>query len=206
MVERAKYIHFDGMDLAGKTTARRNFVQSTGKEWRIRHNRITPENPIHDLADSMRYDQESIYDAEVLGNLYVAALVGDIKTFQWPEEDTIQDSTILLRSLAFHTAKGTPRLREILLDLAEDHPMFNASFVLTASIEVRKRRLDSRIENQPDELSEDDFLVARKPELFVAMEDCLIDMSKQIFNSRVIDTSELSPEAVVSIIRGSLKF
>ena len=95
MKERPYYLHFEGMDLAGKTTATQNFIKSTGSEWDIRRNSLSRENPIHILADSLR--KAEVYDAEVLGNLYVAALMADIRLFQWPDKNTIQDSTIFFR-------------------------------------------------------------------------------------------------------------
>jgi hypothetical protein len=46
MTENASYIHFEGMDLAGKTTATQNFIMSTGTEWDMRHNSLSKENPM----------------------------------------------------------------------------------------------------------------------------------------------------------------
>jgi len=198
MKERPLYVHFEGMDLAGKTTATNNFIKQSGKEWDIRRNSIVPENPIYLLADSLR--RADAYDAEVLGNLYVAALMADIRTFKWPDKDTIQDSTIILRSLAFHTVRGTPRIKDVLIDMLPYHPKFDASFVFTASIEERLRRLEMRAKNQPDQISAEDLLVRDKPEKFLAMEACLIDFSRQCFHSVVIDTSTLTPDMVVGKI------
>jgi thymidylate kinase len=195
MKERAQYIHIEGMDLAGKTTATHNFIDRTGRDWDVRRNSIVPENPIYLLADSLR--RADAYDAEVLGNLYVAALMGDIRTFEWPDKDTIQDSTILLRSIAFHTVKGTPRVVEVLQELAPKHPKFDASFVFTADIETRLRRLQSRMDNQPEQVSPEDLLVIDKPEMFMAMEAALIDLARNSFHSVIIDTSTLTPDAVV---------
>ena len=172
MTEKAQYIHIEGMDLAGKTTAIQNFIKRTGREWDVRRNSIVPDNPMYLLADSLR--RADAYDAEVLGNLYVAALMGDIRTFEWPNKDTIQDSTILLRSIAFHTVKGTPRVVEVLQELAPQHPIFDASFVFTADIETRLRRLQSRMDNQPEQISPEDLLVRDKPRKFMAMETALI--------------------------------
>jgi thymidylate kinase len=195
MKERAQYIHIEGMDLAGKTTATHNFIDRTGRDWDVRRNSIVPENPIYLLADSLR--RADAYDAEVLGNLYVAALMGDIRTFEWPDKDTIQDSTILLRSIAFHTVKGTPRIVEVLQEWAPKHPKFDASFVFTADIETRLRRLQSRMDNQPEQVSPEDLLVRDKPEMFMAMEAALIDLARNSFHSVIIDTSTLTPDAVV---------
>ncbi len=198
MKERAFYIHFEGMDLGGKTTATQNFINSTGREWEVRRNSIVPNNPIYLLADSLR--RADAYDAEVLGNLYVAALMADIRSFRWPEKDTIQDSTIILRSLAFHTVGGTPRIKEVLIDMLPYHPKFDASFVFTASLEERLRRLEMRARNQPDQISAEDLLVRDKPEKFLAMEACLIDFSTKCFHSVIIDTTSLTPDMVVGKI------
>lgn len=192
------------MDLAGKTTATQNFIKSTGSEWEIRRNSLTRENPIHLLADSLR--KTEVYDAEVLGNLYVAALMADIRSFQWPDRDTIQDSTIILRSIAFHTVRGTPRIREVLLDLLPEHPKFDASFVFTASIEERVKRLQQRIAMAPHEVSAEDMMVVNKPEKFVAMEAALIDTSRMAFHSVIVDTSSLTPDMVVGVINENFKF
>jgi len=193
--DRAQYIHIEGMDLAGKTTATHNFIKNTGREWDIRRNSIVPNNPIYILADSLR--RADAYDAEVLGNLYVAALMGDIRSFEWPDKDTIQDSTILLRSIAFHTVKGTPRIVEVFHEMAPQHPKFDASFVFTADIETRLRRLQSRMENEPCQISSEDLLVRDKPEKFIAMEAALIDLARNSFHSVIIDTSTLTPNMVV---------
>ena len=195
---KSQYIHIEGMDLAGKTTATQNFIKQTGREWDVRRNSIVPDNPMYLLADSLR--RADAYDAEVLGNLYVAALIGDIRTFTWPEKDTIQDSTILLRSIAFHTVKGTPRIVEVLQELAPLYPKFDASFVFTANIETRLLRLQRRIDNQPEQISPEDLLVRDKPEMFMAMEAALIDLSKNSFHSVIIDTSTLTPDMVVQKI------
>jgi len=204
MKERPYYLHFEGMDLAGKTTATQNFIKSTGSEWDIRRNSLSRENPIHILADSLR--KAEVYDAEVLGNLYVAALMADIRLFQWPDKNTIQDSTIILRSIAFHTVRGTPRIREVLLDLLPEHPKFDSSFVFTASIEERVKRLQQRIVVAPHEVSEEDMMVIHKPEKFMAMEAALIDTSRMAFHSVIVDTSTLTPDMVVGVINDNFPF
>ncbi len=202
MKQRPLYIHFEGMDLAGKTTATKNFIEQSGREWGIRRNSIVSDNPIYQLADSLR--RADAYDAEVLGNLYVAALMGDIRTFEWPDRDTIQDSTIILRSLAFHTIRGTPRIKDILIDMLPYHPKFDASFVFTASIEERLKRLEMRTQYQPDQIAAEELLVLAKPKKFLEMEAYLVDFSKKHFHSMVIDTSTLTPDMVVGMIAENL--
>jgi thymidylate kinase len=202
MAERSRYLHFEGMDLAGKTTATRNFAESTGSEWEIRKGSISSENPIYSLAKSL--GKTGIYDAEILGNLYTVALMADIHSFQWPDKNTIQDSTTILRSIAFHTVRGTPRIREVLFDLLPNHPRFDASFVFTATIEERVRRLQKRLKENPQEVSTEDMMVIDSPEKFKEMNNVLIDLSRRAFDSKVIETSTLTPSMVTNTINGYL--
>lgn len=198
MKDKALYVHFDGMDLAGKSTATKNFITKTGRPWEIRQNSIVPNNPIYFLADSLR--RADAYDAEVLGNLYVAALMVDLRSFTWPMIDTIQDSTIFLRSLAFHSIRNTPRVAEVILGMKDQHPKFDVSFIFTASLEKRKVRLEQRMRNEPKHISPEDMMVIEKPEKFMAMEQFLVDFAKLAFNSVVIDTTNLTPELVIAQI------
>jgi hypothetical protein len=192
------YLHTDGMDLAGKTTGTKKFIEKTKTHWEIRRNSISQNNPIYLLADSLR--KEDAYDAEILGNLFTVALTADIHSFKYPEVNTIQDSTIILRSLAYHTVRGTPRITEVLRDCLGNHPTFDLSFVFTASIEARLKRLQMRIDQNPEEVAPDDLMVKNNPEKFLAMEACLIDLARQNFHSVIIDTSSLTPDVVVGII------
>jgi thymidylate kinase len=190
----ARYVHFEGMDLAGKSTATRLFAEASGTEWAVRRNSLDPDNPLFLLADSLRKDDA--YSAETLGNLYVAALMADIERYQEPESNTIQDSTILLRSLAYHTINKTPRVAEALSGLITAHPQFDQSFVFTASIASRQGRLEERMRTNPEEVAPDDLMVLRKPEKFMAMESCLVDLAQTAFHATVVDTTELNPAEV----------
>lgn len=192
------------MDLAGKSSSTQNFIKSTGVEWQVRKNSLSRENAIHMLADSLR--MENAYDAEILGNLYVVALMADVRSFQWPEQHTIQDSTIILRSIAYHTVRGTPRIKEVLIDMLPEHPKFDASFVFTASLEERIKRLQKRIGEGEQAISSEDMMVIEKPDKFMAMEAVLVDVAKQAFHSVIIDTSTLTPDMVVSEMHKNFKF
>ena len=203
-MERPYYIHVDGMDLAGKTLSIHNFIKSTGIEWQVRKNSLSKQNAIHLLAESLR--MEDTYDAEILGNLYVVALMADVRSFEWPEQHTIQDSTIILRSIAYHTVRGTPRIKEVLFDMLPEHPKFDASFVFTANMDARIRRLQKRIGEGVQTISGEDMMVIEKPDKFMAMEAILVDVAKQAFHSVIIDTSTLTPDMVVSEMHRNFKF
>lgn len=197
----AHYIHFEGMDLAGKSTATRMFAEESGEDWVVRLNSLDQDNPLFLLADSLRKDDtDSAYSAETIGNLYVAALLADIEHYETPDVNTIQDSTILLRSLAYHTINQTPGVPSALSELIPRHPQFEQSFVFTASIEARRTRLEERMRTSPEEVAPDDLMVLRKPEKFMAMERCLVDLAQTAFHATVIDTTELKPGEVSDII------
>ncbi len=182
------------MDLAGKSTATRLFAERSGEDWDVRHNSMDPSNPIFKLADSLRVDDA--YSAETLGNLYVAALQADVERFERPTVNTIQDSTILLRSTAYHVVNGTPRVVEAFQDVLPTHPRFDSSFVFKASIEARQGRPQQRMRDNPEEVAPDDLMVLRKPEKFMAMEKVLVDLATTAFGSTVIDTSRMTADEV----------
>lgn len=200
--EKSCYIHIDGMDLAGKTTAANGVAARVGGEWDIRSNSLSGDNPIYLLADQLR--KEDAYSAEILGHLYTVAMRADIFGFQWPILNTIQDSTIILRSLAYHTVSGNINITAVLDDILPVHPGFDMSFVLTASLEARRKRLDKRTLEHPEEVAPDDLMVIKKPEKFIAMEDCLLDMAVRRFRAQVIDTSSMTPDMVVSRVLENL--
>jgi hypothetical protein len=195
MQNRPHYIHLEGMDLAGKTTARHGLLAALGGAWEVRHNSLGQANPLYELADRLR--REGGLGAAPLGYLYVAALAADLEWYEPPKGNVIQDSTILLRSLAFHTVAGTPYVREALAAQLPRHPRFTRSFVLTASLEARRERLEHRRSQQATELSEDDLLVLRAPGRFLAMEQELVRLAREHFDAVVIDTSTMSESAVV---------
>ncbi len=138
---------------------------------------------------------------------YVAALRADIERYTKPAVNTIQDSTIILRSLAYHTVNKTPRVVESLQDVLPSHPRFDHSIVFTSSIRSRQQRLEQRMQDNPEEVAPDDLMVIRKPEKFIAMERCLVHLAKTAFRATVIDTTELTPkevrESVMEVVYGT---
>jgi len=194
---KAPIIHIEGMDLAGKTTARNRLARCLGG-WAVRSNRLCEHNEVFDLADRLR--REDALDADSLGHLFVAALAADLRWYETSENPLIQDSTILLRSLAYHRVNQTPGIVEALERMLPWHPRFTSSFVLTASIDVRRERLALRRAREADQVAPDDLLVESDPAMFLAMERELIDIATMHFDAKVIDTSELDEAAVTAQI------
>ncbi|MBN1262870.1 MAG: hypothetical protein JW991_00775 [Candidatus Pacebacteria bacterium] len=197
--ERAKFIHLDGMDLAGKSLIANSFASRQSAPWIVQRKSICQEeNIIRLLADSI--GRSDSFSPEILGNLYAVALMADLEMFTWPEVNTIQDSTIILRSLAFHTVSGTPRIPEVLVDMLPQHPLFDHSFILTASLEARLQRLEQRRKDRTDLVTERDLMIVAAPERFMAMEAVIVEIGRKHFHSETIDTTRLTPELVVSQI------
>ena len=191
----ANYLHIEGMDLSGKTTLAHNYAEASPLDWEVNSNALGQGNPIWELADDLR--KKDAYDAEIVGNVYVAGLMADIRGFEL-KTNTIQDSTVALRSLAYHTVRETPRLGDALRDLIKEHPHFNGSFYLAASMDARKARLQQRMRDNPEEVAPDDLMVLRSPEKFMAMEGVLREWSTKIFGSVVIDTTNMNSEMVLA--------
>lgn len=194
-------IHIEGMDLAGKSTVTR------GLAWRhpgcaVRHNALTDGNEVFELADRMRRARTS--DPETLGLLFAAAAREDLRHTKAPVGVAVQDSTIVLRSVAFYTARGMPKIRALFEELLPLHPRFGASIVLTASIEARKLRLAKRMAEEPDQVADDDLMVLRAPERFLAMEQALIEVAVNYFDASVIDTSDLGVSGVLAAVDAAL--
>jgi thymidylate kinase len=202
MKNRTYFIHLEGMDLGGKTSVCRGLMQALGEGCELRHNSLWPGNPIHELADRLR--REGRLGEAVLGHLYVAALAADLDGYTPPVGNAIQDSTILLRSLAYHAIARTPFVVDALSALLPRHPRFTRSFVLTADLGVRRQRLYQRQEQQPDEVAPDDLMVVRSPDRFLAMEQELVHLARQHFSAAVIDTSGMATCSVVETILSAL--
>lgn len=201
MKESVVYIHFEGMDLSGKSVVAKRLTE-LNPEWELRRGSLLTENPIYQLANSMlkRGQCEEI----TLGYLYLCALRYDLNNFIWPVRPTVQDSTIFLRSLVYHTEKNTPGVLEGFRDLILEHPRFSASFMLTASIVARKDRLRKRMLESPGELSAGDMLVITDPVAFQKREDRLITLAQKYFNSEIVDTTEKDIGAVVEEVTASI--
>jgi thymidylate kinase len=193
-----QYFHIEGLDLAGKTTATKAIVRLLGDNVQIRRNSLKQNNRFHEIVDNIRI--KNLIEEKDLGWLYLKVLEDDINHFIEPCVNTIQDSTIFLRSLAYHTAKGNNKLVNEMLKLVDRHPQFTKSLVLTASIEVRQQRLKQRQQENPEEVAEDDLLVIKKPDLFLRMEQNLVNYTTTFFNSVVIDTTNLSKEEVAQAV------
>ena len=181
-------IHLEGLDLAGKSTITRVLAQKSGAQ--IRRNALMEDNPIHKRAEVLR--KTNVLEAQLLGWIYLGALSFEMQKYQKPQSMFIQDSTIILRSIAYHKAMGNTELADAFESLIPYYPRFTASFVLTASDQVRLMRLNGRIERHND--NPEDYFIRSNPDLFHRMEQILIQYASTYFNAVVIDASLLEKE------------
>lgn len=186
-------VHIEGLDLAGKTTTSRLLAaQLQGAP--IRHNALTTANEAYRAADAAR--RAGIASSDELHKGYVDAAWHDATCAVAPNRMTVQDSTIVVRSLAHYRTSGTPEQAAAFEALLPDHPRFGLSVVLVADMDARRRRLAERQRLAPEEVAADDLLVIRDPERFLAAEAALVAVATEHFGAVVIDTSDISPYAV----------
>ena len=189
-------VHVEGMDLSGKSSVSEVLSKRYGGE--LRRNSLAIANRLYTEADDLRL--EGLINSTDLGHLYVRALEHDLTLARPPERMRIQDSTILLRSLAYHGAKQSREVVAGLMQLLPRHPRFGLTVVLTASMDVREKRLQLRRENAPETVADEDLMVERNPKLFQEMEKHLIQHAREIFDATILDTSSLSITQVVDRI------
>jgi len=181
------FVLFEGLDLSGKSTLCRRLSESTG--WSIRNNSLLPkgENPYYSDARES-HKMQSATDLEV-GEIFLKALQYDIEHYANPGTPYIQDSTILLRSIAYHQEIGNIDLVRKFEAFLEKHPKPFVSFLCQPSIEVRLKRLSGRISRNND--TPEDHIIRQDPDRFRRMENTISGLVRRHFKMRALDTSLL---------------
>lgn len=180
-------LHVEGLDLSGKSTVCRLLRDRMGAEMRV--NSLLPPgvNTIHVEAERLR--KADAIPAAPLGGLYYAALLRDLELYDSPSGPVVQDSSLILRSIAFHSVFGDPALAEAFRALLPRHPRFGVTVALWASDDVRRLRLEGRCSRKND--NPEDFLIMRDPDGFHRMQDVLFETAEREFGATVVDTSSL---------------
>ena len=193
-IERTKYVLIDGTDMAGKTTAAKNFVDARSDEWEVRHNTLlnTP-NTLSLIADDMVESGE--YNRTTINLAYAASILADIDMFAWPRVNTIQESTSIVRSIGHAHINNDRHVEAVLVKALERFPEFDHSFYLTADKESRLARLAMRA-NQ----SENDRLIIKDSKRFFAIEDIARSIAVDRFDAQVVDTSRMTEREVQEIL------
>lgn len=188
-----KYVHIEGLDCSGKSCVARSFAAMQPSEWELREGTIGGDNPVLRHADEMC--ESGQHPDDVVGLRYADALRYDLENYVPPEIHTVQVSTTLLRSLAYHAIKGNVQVLRAFEDLAPMHPNFDRSFMLTTSPEVCMGRLALRGNN-----SAHDLAIVSDRQRYLRMQDQLKEYAQGIFGTEVIDTTNLTVDEVAAYI------
>ena len=197
-----RVVLIEGLDLAGKSTLVRNLqaeLTRRGIAVRISRNALCPDNPIAPVADALRRDPgASLLET---GALFLASHLWDARNFEPPPEGVIhiQDSC-WLRTLAYHTFHGTPRIPELLRSAAPTFPGFDAAVFLTADLAERRLRLGRRESEHPGSNDANDHMVINKPDIYLGLESELQALAARYarFDDRPDDRS---PRSVAHSLR-----
>ncbi len=201
MNPKSKFILFEGMDLSGKSTLLQLVKQSN--TWSTQHIGLNQDKAIYSTANYINRHGKG-WGSKEIGYLYLAALTIDINNFKWPKNPTLQDSCVLLRALAHHSAYKNDEIVKKLEILSDIHPMFSKSFVFTASITERLRRLEDRIIVNPLQVNNSDLFIKNNPELFKKMDQAMIFYAKKYFNAEIVDTTNATLESTLELILKSI--
>ena len=183
-----KTIHIEGLDLAGKSTTCRMLRERLGAEYR--HCSLLPDNKIYDLASSLHVAQK--VKTETAGGIFLGSVMRDLERYTPPDHFVVQDSTSVLRSIAYHSVVGDPGLADAFRELLPYYPKFGASFVLWSSTEVRLERLKGRISRHHD--TPEDYFIRDSLDKFNRMQDVIIETAREYFDAEVVDTSKMEQE------------
>ncbi len=194
-----KVVLIEGLDLAGKSTLVHNLQVELARRQmpvRVSRNALCTNNPIAPIADAIRRDAGA--GLIETGALFVAAHLWDARHFEPPPSGTIhlQDSC-WLRTLAYHTVRGTPGIPDLLRRSIPSFPRFDAAIFLTANINERRGRLGERDRESPGTNDRDDQAVLCNPAAFLHHETTLRLLAVAHFDAMVVDTTRV-PRAILA--------
>lgn len=191
------YLHIEGMDLAGKSTIANIISNQSEINWKVYNNCLSQNNVVQQFEKQIR--KKNIYDDEIYGYLHYVTLLADIKYFEL-NDNIIQDSMLLLRSINYHKEKKNKDLVELFEKIAYKHPVPNTSVYLTANIDTRMKRLLARMERNLNSLTKNDVLILNDTARFERRDKSLKELSQKYFNSFVLDNSDMTEEETAHVI------
>ena len=192
------FVYIEGMDLSGKTTLASNLSSNLSGEWTVQSNALTRNNQVWLLADAARKNQS--LDEDIIGYLYSIAMMIDVRNFNLTNyNNLIQDSTVAIRSLAYHSILGTPTVLKQLKASVSKIPAPDLTFYLLADMKTRVARLRQREVDNPEEVAQDDLMVINNPRRFTRMERMLLKFTTEYFRPIIIDTSYMTKDDVCTL-------
>lgn len=199
-MSEARTIHLEGTDCSGKSSIAKLFPGYTGMQWEVRRGSILASGENATLIIAKSLAENKAIPAEIIGDLFVAAVQEDIARYTSPVNNVLQDSLTILRSAAFHSVSGVPRIGELMIDLLPSFPRFTNSFYLTVDLESRRSRLDKRLSTGSQAMTTTDNLMVSDPERFQNIDRKLQDLAVVHFKADIIDTSHMMPNEIAADI------
>lgn len=189
----------DGMDLSGKTTIS-NDLNSTIDIKRIKQRTLSDQTPIYDFT--VAQSKLGNMSQESISKLYCLAVREDLENYEVSKSGIIiQDSYFALKSYALALENNNDILAQELYDLLKSFPKPELSFYLTATMEERIRRNLQR--SKPMAYMEK--LLMLNPEKFQNIEKHLKKGAVELFDTEIIDTTDVSRDEVASYISEKIK-
>lgn len=198
-----RLILVEGLDLAGKSTliaGLTDHYRRLGWAVSVAHGDLCPDNPVGRITrEMMRWDPG--FTPEEGGPLFLASHLWDARNFHAPVgegEIHIQDSCAL-RTLAFERVVGQPDLAARLERVVDRLPLFDAAYVLTASLSTRRERYARRLVNDLH-----DAFMFRDPVRFSRVDSELMHLAVKKCHARLLPTDEWSPEQLLELVLSDL--
>jgi thymidylate kinase len=199
-----RVILVEGLDLAGKSTLVRGLEERlSGRGWqvRVRHGDLCQENPVAKVTrQMMRWDPG--FQPSEGAPLFLASHLWDLRNFQPPRRVNglhLQDSCAL-RSLAFERVLGKEFYAQQLEEVVDQLPVFDAAYVLTASMKNRKERFMKRQEND----LHDSFMLS-DPVRFARVDSELLRLGVEKCRAKLVCTDEFDAEQLLDYVWNDLQ-
>lgn len=133
----------------------------------------------------------------------VRSIIWDIQHYDpSKEKDRLQISFTASRSAAWTQAAHT-ELKDLYTELLKYSPLFQNSFLLSASLEVKRERLKKRAK-EGGVTSVIDNMIFTKPEFVERMDNTIKEIVSKEMGATVIDTSNYSIKQVGEIMVASI--
>ena len=124
----------------------------------------------------------------------VKAEVGEAADDVQPEENVIMEK--LNQMIENKLIEARSELELILKAKFQEKFLEKVNTIIEAKF--RRERLEMRRHESPDEIAPDDLAVIHAPDLFLRMEEIMINEAHRRFGATIIDTSLLSKDEVIS--------
>jgi thymidylate kinase len=198
-----RMILVEGLDLAGKSS----LIEGLAHHYRrlgwtvtVSHGDLCADNPVGRVTrEMMRWDPG--FTPEEGGPLFLASHLWDQRNFYAPEGDMelhIQDSCAL-RTLAFERVVGKPDFAAKLEEVVDRLPLFDAAYVLTATLTTRRERYARRADNDLH-----DAFMLRDPVRFSRVDSELMHLAVQKCRARLLPTDDWSREQLLAMVLSDL--